>query len=228
MSPLVPRITLNATVLIVEDDLVTLHNIQRYLSPFFKKVWACESATQAWECYETYRPDVIVSDIEMPHTNGLDFIRKIRKDDYASLVFIVTGFPKEAYLLEAIPLKLEAFLIKPLTSSKLESIVETCQRTFLKHDTFFDEQETLSYSYSRKSLVTYEGEITLTHLEIIILETLLSAKNTILSYMQLENALGLENSFSRNSLRVSISHLRKKHPLICIENHPEKGYMLRC
>lgn len=218
---------LNASVLIVEDDPVSLVNLQRYLSPFFKKVWVCDNASKAWELYESHRPEVIISDIELPHGNGLDFIRALRKNDEKTMVFIVSAFPKEIYLLDAIPLKLEAFLIKPMTSSKLESIVATCRSYFAKEDAFFGPDKHMYYSFSKKVLVTQEREIALTHLEIIILEALLNSRHSILPYAKLEQTLSLANSFSRNSLRVLIVRLRKKHPLICIDNFPEEGYMLR-
>lgn len=228
MSPISSYSALNASMLIVEDDPIALINLQRYLSPFFKKVWVCDTTSKAWEMYETYRPEIIVSDIELPHTNGLDFIRRIRKDDDSTIIFIVSAFPKETYLLDAIPLKLEAFLIKPITSQKLESIVATCRHYFFKQDVFFGFDNAMHYSFSKKAFVTQKGDIALTHLEIIIFEKLLNSKNSILSYTELENVLSSENSFSRSSLRVLIARLRKKHPLICIDNFLDEGYMLRC
>ena len=228
MSSLALHKRLDATLLIVEDDGVASSNMQRYFAPFFKTIWVCDTAANAWEIYETHMPSVVISDIELPHGNGIDLIRKIRKKDATLPVFIVTAFPKEAYLLDAILLKLESFVLKPLTSSKLQSIVDVCYKLFLKEELCLDLQGRVYYSYAKKIISSPEGSIPLTHLEITILEALLEAKNSVLPYAQLESALAQENSFSRNSLRVLIARLRKKHPAICIENHPYEGYTLRC
>jgi len=219
---------LDATLLIVEDDLVASSNMQRYFAPFFRKTWVCHTAADAWEIYETQMPSVVISDIELPHGNGIELIQKIRKKDATLPVFIVTAFPKEAYLLDAILLKLENFVIKPLTSLKLQSIVDACFKLLLKEEVCLGEDAHLYYSYAKKIISSNDEIIVLTHLEITIFEVLLQAKNSILSYEQLESVLALENSFSRNSLRVLIARLRKKHPAIRIENHPYEGYMLRC
>lgn len=228
LSSLIPQRRLDATLLIVEDDVVASSNMQRYFSPFFKTIWVCDTAANAWDIYETHTPSVVISDIELPYGNGIDLIQKIRKKDATFPIFIVTAFPKETYLLDAILLKLEDFVIKPLTSSKLQSIVETCYKLFFKEELCLDAHAHVYYSYAKKIISSPEESITLTHLEITIFEALLKSRNSILSYEELERLLALENSFSRNSLRVLIARLRKKHSSICIENHVHEGYVLRC
>jgi two-component system, OmpR family, response regulator VanR len=228
VNPLNLNRRLDVGLLIVEDDPVAAKNIQRYFNPFFKTVWSCDTPLSAMEAYETYRPGVIISDIELPHGSGIDLIRNIRKKDKKVLVFIVSAFPKEEYLLSALDLKLDGFLIKPLISPKLESIVRKCYEVLFKNEVCIDEQKGVYYSFEKKIIASPEGISTLTHLEITIFEKLLSMKNTILTYGELENALALENSFSRNSLRVLIARLRKKHPCIRIDNCSEEGYVLRC
>lgn len=219
---------LDATLLIVEDDLIASSNMQRYFAPFFKTIWVCDTTANAWDVYETRMPSVVISDIELPHGNGIDLIQKIRKNNATLPIFIVTAFPKEAYLLDAVVLKLESFVLKPLTSSKLQSIVDACYKLLLKEDLCLDAHGHIYYSYAKKIISSPEGTIALTHLEITIFEALLEAKNSVLSYAQLESLLASENSFSRSSLRVLIARIRKKHLSICIENHPQEGYMLRC
>lgn len=228
MPPIMTRRLLEEGLMIVEDDPIASDRMQRYFSHFFKNIWVVGDVHKAWEVYDEHHPRVIISDIELPHFNGLSFIEKIRLQDTLTLIFIASAFPKEEYLLAAISLNLESFVVKPLTSIKLESIITRCYEKLAQKEACLDASKGLHYCFARKILFDSTTQIALTYLEIVILEKLIEHKNKILTYAQLEDILSLENSFSRNSLRVIITRLRQKHSSICIENHPNQGYCLKC
>ena len=65
-------------VLLVDDDPDTRHLLTLLLERCHAKVTTAESVAQAIEQFEQVRPDVLVSDIEMPGEDGYSCIRKIR------------------------------------------------------------------------------------------------------------------------------------------------------
>jgi CheY-like chemotaxis protein len=73
----VPRLD-GLRVLVVDDEEDVLDLVRTVLSEQGADVHVATSAREALEHFADVRPDVIVSDIGMPETDGLSFIRKIR------------------------------------------------------------------------------------------------------------------------------------------------------
>jgi CheY-like chemotaxis protein len=65
-------------VLVVDDEHDTLEMFDGILAVAGAEVRRATGATPAIEMLETWRPDVILSDIEMPLENGYAFIRRLR------------------------------------------------------------------------------------------------------------------------------------------------------
>ena len=65
-------------VLVVDDEHDTLEMFDGILAVAGAEVRRATGAKPAIEMLEQWRPDVIVSDIEMPHENGYAFIRRLR------------------------------------------------------------------------------------------------------------------------------------------------------
>jgi signal transduction histidine kinase/ActR/RegA family two-component response regulator len=65
-------------ILIVDDEEDTRELLKAMLSPCGAEVKAAQSATEALDEVRRWRPDVVVSDIEMPGEDGYTLIRKVR------------------------------------------------------------------------------------------------------------------------------------------------------
>ena len=65
-------------VLVVDDEPDARQLLRRVLAECHAEVALAASAAEALELVERFRPDVIVSDIGMPETDGYDFIRRVR------------------------------------------------------------------------------------------------------------------------------------------------------
>jgi CheY-like chemotaxis protein len=65
-------------VLIVDDDPDTRDLLDAILTCAGVEVACASSVAQAFELLERSRPNVIISDIEMPHENGHSFLRNLR------------------------------------------------------------------------------------------------------------------------------------------------------
>jgi CheY-like chemotaxis protein len=65
-------------VLLVEDDPVTLDMLKFILERSGAEVITANSADEALDALERFRPDTLVSDIAMPDRDGCDLIREVR------------------------------------------------------------------------------------------------------------------------------------------------------
>lgn len=74
------------------------------------------------------RPDVLLSDIEMPGFNGLELAAKIQELGLLTRVVIVTAFARPGYLRRALDAGVRAYLLKDTPSEKLADVIRTVHR----------------------------------------------------------------------------------------------------
>jgi two-component system chemotaxis response regulator CheY len=98
------------------------------------KVFECNDGELAWKTMEENRDKTIVaviSDLMMPNMDGLEFLRRVRADEfYKELPFVlVTAVSDKDYIFEAKNLLVNGYILKPVTykrvSAKLQEIFPT-------------------------------------------------------------------------------------------------------
>lgn len=217
---------LNATLLIVEDDIFTCSVLYAYCEQRFKKVWSAHCYKEALAIYEHHHPDFILTDIELPDENGLALISRIRNQDKQTHIFILSGYASEEYLIEAVKLHLEDFIKKPISLLKLKAFVEQCTKKMMVSKIVLSYKESVAYCFKRKVLYVNGGEFYLTHMEIGLLELLLNNQGTIVSYEMIGAHLYADKVFGKDALRTLMNRLRKKIGGELIFSHPDIGYRL--
>lgn len=215
------------SVLIVEDDQESNQNLQMLLGAKFSEVIGAYTGYEGWQSFLTYRPDIVIVDIEMPRINGLDLVRRIRRIDSRCFIAILTAYSDQNYLMQAVSLKLDEYILKPITLPKLESLLKKIHTTAKEElEYLVSIREEIMYD-SKAKLVIYEGmRVSLTHFEITVLELLLYHRGEVLVYQTIENAFCDNIDKSRNAIKIIISHLRKKIPGLMIRAIPNRGYIL--
>jgi DNA-binding NtrC family response regulator len=77
---------------------------------------------------ESYRPDIVLSDVMMPDTSGIDLLKSLQADDSSRPVILMTGYSTVDMAVEAMKDGARDFLTKPLDYPKLKSILEATQK----------------------------------------------------------------------------------------------------
>jgi len=209
------------TVLYVEDDKTVRENIKEILSEFFKKVIAVESGEEGWLQFKKNRVDLAIVDIELPGFNGLELIRKIRSERADIPVIVVSAYTKTDYLLESVELKLDKYIVKPLTSRKLYELLMKLEKelgeTTLLYLPLNVTIDTL------KSNIQFDGEQhALTYRELKMMQ-MLHEKGAVTyeELYQLWNDIPTDNA-----IRSFIKQLRKKLPDGLLKVRSKIGYVL--
>ena len=109
----------STTLLITEDDKRTREHFVEVLEMYFKKVIAAEDGCDALTKIASNIPDIIISDIKMPCLDGISLIKEVKNKTYRPIVIFTTAFSNQEYLLEAINIHADAYLIKPINVHKL-------------------------------------------------------------------------------------------------------------
>lgn len=213
------------TVLVVEDEEGIRKRLVNTLKYYFKDVLEASNGEDGYDLYCEYKPDVILSDIEMPHKNGIEMISKIRSSDLDTIVIMVTAYSNEEYLLDLINLHINHYILKPVHSqSLLTGIVEGFGKN-LTSNLLFDDN--LYFDISKQELIYKENIVVLRKREKEFLQLLYKNKNAITTYEQIEEYIWKDRSMSMSALKTFIKELRQKLPLDIVKNIPQTGYTLQ-
>jgi len=108
------------TILYIEDEADLLKHTTAVLEDFVKKIYPVQTIDEALEIIQNEKIDVIVADIHLKYSNGLDFLRTLKYDLEIELPCIVTtAFTDTEYLLDAIKLHVDNYIIKPVNIKEL-------------------------------------------------------------------------------------------------------------
>ncbi len=117
---------MKSKVLVIDDDKAMCQLIERMLKKDFSVV-AMNDGIQAMHwLISGQMPDLIITDIDMPNLNGLDFISNIRKSGYFKTVpiIVVTGFDDPRQKEKCLALGVSEYFIKPFNPSNLIHSIE--------------------------------------------------------------------------------------------------------
>jgi DNA-binding response OmpR family regulator len=78
-----------SSVLIVEDDPVILRLLEVNFELEGFSVLLARDGAEGIEVARANRPDVVISDIMMPHTSGLELVRALKEDDATKAIPII-------------------------------------------------------------------------------------------------------------------------------------------
>ncbi|UBV44194.1 response regulator transcription factor (plasmid) [Deinococcus taeanensis] len=112
-------------VLLAEDQALVRGALSALLSleGDLAVVGAAADGEAAWEAALTLRPDVLVTDIEMPRLSGLDLAGRVQRDAPGTRVVIVTTFARGGYLRRALDLGARGYLLKDAPASELAEAI---------------------------------------------------------------------------------------------------------
>ncbi|QSZ42038.1 PAS domain S-box protein [Sulfurimonas aquatica] len=107
------------TILYVEDNRDISEEVAYMLQRYVKKLYVAYDGKEGLEAFLKNKPDIIITDIQMPIMNGLDMIEIIRKTNTEVPIIVTTAFNESDYLLKAIELHVDAYQVKPIKMKML-------------------------------------------------------------------------------------------------------------
>lgn len=114
-------------IVIAEDQSLVLGALAALLDleEDFEVVGRATDGASALALTLSIRPDVLVSDIEMPELSGIDVAARLKAEGSPTRVLIVTTFGRPGYLRRALDAGVRGYLLKDGPSAVLASAVRT-------------------------------------------------------------------------------------------------------
>lgn len=106
-------------ILYLEDDENLLKHTKDVLEDFVNNIYAVKTSKEALDILLNKKIDVIISDILLENENGIDFLKHIKEKNIIIPTILTTAHTDTKYLLDAIKLKVENYIIKPINIKDL-------------------------------------------------------------------------------------------------------------
>lgn len=224
------RLLREVSILYVEDEDEVRVEVAQLLSLLSNRVITASNGDEAYKLFCEKKPHLIITDIEMPKTNGIEFAKKVREKNLQVPIIMLTAYTNTEYLLPAANLNIQAYLVKPLESKSLREalyqVVELLNLTIhltseIAKDLIYDKQNG-TFIYQA------ENSITLNKKEKTLMDLLVDNKDRVITYSEIENYVwkDYDEVMTSMALRTIVKNLRRKSPINFLENISGQGYRL--
>jgi len=115
-------------ILFVEDDEDTQKYVKLLLEDDISELYQAYDGIMGLELFKEKKPDIIITDINMPRLSGLEFVRNIRHLNSKVPIIMMSAHDDKENLFHSINLGVDGFITKPIDINilyeKLHKIVE--------------------------------------------------------------------------------------------------------
>ncbi|MGT2715759.1 response regulator transcription factor [Streptococcus respiraculi] len=113
-------------MMIVEDEYLVRQGISSLID--FDKlgmvvVAEAENGLAAWELFQKEQADILLTDINMPHMNGIRLAQLVKEHYPETHIVFLTGYDDFDYALSAVKLGADDYLLKPFSKADVEEML---------------------------------------------------------------------------------------------------------
>ena len=218
-------------LLIIEDEKKLCDTIAKSLHASGYETDVCYDGNEALEMVYSEEYDLIVLDLNLPGTDGMEILRQLREHNEETRVLILSARSQIADKVRGLDAGANDYMEKPFHLQELEARIRSLtRRRFIQNDICL---ECAGVRFDTRERAAYVGEekITLTRKENGILEYLLLNQGRPVSQEELiEHVWDANVDSLTSSIRVHMSSLRRKLKAVLgydpIANKIGEGYRI--
>ncbi len=114
-------------ILIVDDNKDLRDILQEYLGDQGDLVDGARDGNDALTRYRATPYDLIITDLNMPGTNGIDLIKQIKEQNDMTEFIIITGYASLDSAVEAVKIGAFDYIVKPFRMEELKVVVKNAR-----------------------------------------------------------------------------------------------------
>jgi len=214
-------------ILYIEDDEATRKHVSDILTMLCRRVISVETAEEALKIYKIEMPDIIISDVDLPGINGIEFVKIIREENKTIPIILLTAHTEIKYLMDAVKLHLVDYITKPLDIKKLTLAIQDSAQQILDSGEFVVKFVNGSLYNITKNIVIYNNEEQLlTNYEVLFLKILLKNRHRTVNSEEILSYVWDFDEGSQSALKSLLNKVRKKIGKESILNISGVGYRI--
>lgn len=205
--------------MLAEDEEVAREILSFYLETIFDEVVVVKDGQEGLETYKKHLQqnipfDLIITDIKMPHLDGLKMLEFIHNLNPKQKFIIVSAYKDEENLLKSIELQVLGYFVKPLNVDNVMHMLKKAKEEVLQ-----DRKEEMTkiqinsiFAYDKKEKLLYENNtlVKLSAKESTLLEILIQNQGKIISQEALKIAIWEDEQKSDSTFRALMKRLKDK------------------
>ncbi len=141
------------SVLYVEDDAAIRLLTKMLLEKKVEKVYLAQDGSEGLELFTAHKPDLVVSDVAMPIMDGMEMSRRIKAANPNMPIILTTAYDRTDFLLNAIELGIDQYILKPVKQEKLYSLVERVASAILAERRLAEQQRIIQETKEQLEVV---------------------------------------------------------------------------
>jgi YesN/AraC family two-component response regulator len=114
---------LSKKIIVVEDEESIRRTFNLILNNKYR-VYLAKDGKEAAQRYQAVRPDLLIVDLKLPDTNGLELIAKFRELGYRGDAILISAFPDLVDIQQLTRLSVSHFFVKPLDLDVLSNSID--------------------------------------------------------------------------------------------------------
>ena len=201
-------------ILVVDDDPITLRSVREILNGAGYIPLATGDPEEALKLYESERPQLVLLDLVLPGSDGIDLMGDMFGIGEAPVIFL-SAYGRQEVIAKALDSGAMDYMVKPFSSTELMARVRAALRRrltpvqdvapvpFVLEDLILD--------YARRTVSVAGRPVSLTPTEYALLSELSINAGLVMTFDHLlERVWGLGHSTDRRNLRTYVKRLRRK------------------
>ncbi|HEX8639146.1 MAG TPA: response regulator transcription factor, partial [Pyrinomonadaceae bacterium] len=168
-------------ILVVDDETQIIRVMRRILSAHQYEIRTAGNGETAMEVFQTWMPDLVITDLQMPEVGGLELCRRLRVvSDIPIIVLSVRN--EEETIVEALDAGADDYVTKPFGTNELLARVRAGLRRISEKNANFIETGDFYIDFSAHKVLVSGGEIHLTPKEFELLAFLAKHPDKVLTH----------------------------------------------
>lgn len=197
-------------ILVVDDETQIIRVMRRILSAHNYEIRTASEGESAFELFQDWQPDLIITDLQMPNMDGLELCRRLREISGVPII-VLSVRDEEKTIVEALDTGADDYVTKPFGTNELLARVRSNLRRVPEKTADFIDIGDFYVDFAAHKVMVCGNEVHLTPKEFDLLSFLSKNPDKVLTHtFLLQKVWGSYYTESPEALRVLIASLRKK------------------
>lgn len=119
-------------ILIIDDEKEATDRLADYIRSLDYSVLVAYDGLDGYKLYKEMAPELVILDLNLPIMDGLDILKRIRKEDKETQVVILSAHSEKEWIEEAMANRVSKYMIKPIKRGNLKDMLKKLENQIKK------------------------------------------------------------------------------------------------